>query len=193
MRFRSKPLSGHCERNRELRQSIDVVPSLREQHRRRVFTWTKIKATSILSDQENVMALNYRFEKNRRLVLITGVGVIGPDEIVANREALLSDPDFDRSFDALVDFTQVPETSLNSDALRTLSREPLFSRASRIAVVTTLPLANMTLFGMARLYETYREVANMGDHLRVFKTLEDAREWLGADEPPSHDRLRSTG
>ena len=128
-----------------------------------------------------------------RRVLITGVGVIGPDEIVANREALLSDPDFDRSFDALVDFTQVPETALNSDALRTLSREPLFSRVSRIAVVTTLPLANMTLFGMARLYETYREVSNMGDHLRVFKTLEDAREWLGADEPPSHDRLRSTG
>ena len=139
------------------------------------------------------MALHYQFEKNRHLVLITGVGVIGADEIVANREALLSDPDFDRSFDALVDFTQVPETSLNSDALRPLSREPLFSQASRIAVVTTLPPANMTLFGMARLYETYREVSNMGDHLRVFKTLEDAREWLGVDEPPSQEQLRSTG
>jgi len=131
------------------------------------------------------MALKYRLEKNRRLVLITGVGVIGPAEIVANREALLSDPDFDRSFDVLVDFTQVPETSLNSDVLRPLSRNPLFSQASRIAVVTTLPPTNMTLFGMARLYETYREVSNMGDHLRVFKTLEDAREWLGVDEPPS--------
>src|SRR5215472_2159769 len=153
----------------------------------------KVQGSSILSDQGNVMALNYRFEKNRRLVLITGLGVIGPDEIVANREALLSDPDFDRSFDALVDFTQVPETSLNSDALRTLSREPLFSRGSRIAVVTTLPPENMTLFGMARLYETYREVSNMGDHLRVFRTLEDAREWLGVDEPPSQERLGSTG
>ena len=153
----------------------------------------KFQGSSILSPQGNVMALNYRFEKNRRLVLITGFGVIGPDEIVANREALLSDPDFDRSFDALVDFTQVPETSLNSDALRTLSREPLFSPASRIAVVVPLPLGNMTLFGMARLYETYREVSNMGDHLRVFKTLEDAREWLGVDEPPSRERLRSTG
>ena len=139
------------------------------------------------------MALNYRLEKNRRLVLINGVGVIGPDEIVANREAILSDPDFDRSFDALVDFTQVPETSLNSDALRPLSREPLFSQASRIAVVTTLPPVNMTLFGMARLYETYREVSNMGDHLRVFKTLEDAREWLGVDEPPSQEQFRGTG
>jgi len=139
------------------------------------------------------MALNYRLEKSRRLVLITGFGVIGPDEIVANRKALLSDPDFDRSFDALVDFTQVQETSLNSDALRTLSREPLFSRASRIAVVATVPPGSMTLFGMARLYETYREVSNMGDYLRVFKTLEDAREWLGVDEPPSQERLRTTG
>lgn len=139
------------------------------------------------------MALNYRFERNRRLVLITGFGVIGPAEIVANREALLSDPDFDRSFDALVDFTRVPETSLNLDALRTLSREPLFSGASRIAVVTTLPPEDMTLFGMARLYETYREVSNMGDRLRVFKTLEDARKWLGVDEPPSQERLHSTG
>src|SRR5215471_13692394 len=151
------------------------------------------QGSSILSDQGNVMALNYRLEKSRRLVLITGFGVIGPDEIVANRKALLSDPDFDRSFDALVDFTQVQETSLNSDVLRTLSREPLFSRASRIAVVVPLPPGNMTLFAMARLYETYREVSNMGDRLRVFKTLEDAREWLGVDEPPSQEWLRSTG
>lgn len=158
-----------------------------------MFRWTKIQGSRILSDQGTVTVLNYRLEKNRRLVLITGVGVIGRNEIVANREALLSDPDFDRSFDALVDFSQVPETSLNSDALRTLSREPLFSRASRIAVVTTLPPGNMTLFGMARLYETYREVSNMGDHLRVFKTLEDAREWLSVDEPPSQERLPSTG
>ena len=175
------------------RQPGDVAFTSGTATRRRVFTWTKISRKQHLSDQGNVMALNYRFEKNRRLVLITGFGVIGPDEIVANREALLSDPDFDRSFDALVDFTQVPETSLNSDALRTLSREPLFSPASRIAVVVPLPLGNMTLFGMARLYETYREVSNMGDHLRVFKTLEDAREWLGVDEPPSRERLRSTG
>src|SRR5215471_5880114 len=120
----------------------------------------KVQGSSILSDQGNVMALNYRLEKNRRLVLITGFG-------------------------ALVDFTQVPETSLNSDALRTLSREPLFSPPSRIAVVVPLPPGNMTLFAMARLYETYREVSNMGDHLRVFKTLEDARAWLAVDQPPS--------
>ena len=157
-----------------------------------LFTSTKIQSRTIVSDHGNVMALNYRLEKNRRLVLITGFGVIGPDEIVANRKALLSDPEFDRTFDALVDFTQV-QTSLNSDALRTLSREPLFSRASRIAVVATLPPGNITLFGMARLYETYREVSNMGDQLRVFKTLEDAREWLGVDEPSSHEGLRSTG
>jgi hypothetical protein len=138
------------------------------------------------------MALNYHIEKKHRLVLITGFGVIGPNEIVANRETLLSDPDFDPSFDALVDFTQVQETLLNSDVLRTLSREPLFSRASRIAVVPTLLPGNMALFGMARMYETYREVSNMGDHLRVFKTLEGAREWLGVEEPPSQEGLRNT-
>jgi len=129
------------------------------------------------------MPLTHRVLKEQRLVLIVGSGDVAANDIVANRQALLSDPDFDPSFNALVDFTHVPETSLDLDAMRTLSREPLFSRASRIAIV---PVASGSeaLFAIARMYETYREVSNMGDHLRVFRTLEKAREWLRGSSIP---------
>jgi hypothetical protein len=124
------------------------------------------------------MPLTHQVLKEQRLILIIGSGVVGADDIVANRRALLSDPDFDPSFDALVDFTRVPEARVNLDAIRTLSREPLFSGASRVAVVPA-GSGKVALFEIARMYETYREVSAMGDHLRVFKTLEQAREWLG--------------
>ena len=115
--------------------------------------------------------------KEQRLVLIVGSDVVWADDIVANRHALLSDPDFDPSFDALVDFTRVPDASLNLDAIRTLSRQALFSPVSRIAVVLAVS-GGMALFAIARMYETYREVSAMGDRLRVFRTLEQGREWL---------------
>ena len=123
------------------------------------------------------MPLTHQVLKEQRLVLIVGSDVVGADEIVANRQALLNDPDFDPSFDALVDFTRVPEASLSLDAIRTLSRQPLFSKASRIAAVPAVS-GPETLFAIAQKYETYREVSAMGDRLRVFRTLEQARNWL---------------
>ncbi|HKU28697.1 MAG TPA: hypothetical protein VJQ54_24715, partial [Candidatus Sulfotelmatobacter sp.] len=73
------------------------------------------------------MPFTHRILKEQRLVLIIGSDVVCADDIIANRQALLSDPDFDPGFDALVDFTRVPNASLNLDAIRTLSRQPLFS------------------------------------------------------------------
>ena len=116
-------------------------------------------------------------------MFIIGSDVVGADDVVANRQALLNDPDFDPSFDALVDFTRVPEPSLSVDAIRTLSREPLFSRASKVAIVPAIT-GSEALFAIAQKYETYREVSAMGDRLRVFRTLEQARDWLGRGTPP---------
>jgi hypothetical protein len=130
------------------------------------------------------MPLTHRVLKEQRLVVIVGSDVVGADDIAANRQALLSDRDFDRSFDALVDFTRVPDTSLDLGLIRTLSREPLFSRASKIAVVPAVS-GSMALFAIARMYETYREVSAMGDRLRVFRTLEQAWVWLGIEGPSS--------
>jgi hypothetical protein len=116
-------------------------------------------------------------------VSIIGSDVVCADDIVVNRQALLSDPNFDPTFDALVDFTRVPDSRLDLDSIRTLSREPLFSPSSRVAVVPAMS-GSIPLFAMARMYQTYREVSHMGDHLRVFRTLEEAREWLGRGTLP---------
>ncbi|MGE5057581.1 MAG: hypothetical protein ACM3WP_25745 [Acidobacteriota bacterium] len=129
------------------------------------------------------MPFTHQVLKDQRLVWIIGSDVIGHNDIVSNRQALLSDPDFDPSFDALVDFTRVPEASLSLDAIRTLSRQPLFARTSKIAVVPAME-GGLTLFAMARMYETYREVSAMGDRLRVFRTLEQARKWLAGGTQP---------
>jgi hypothetical protein len=129
------------------------------------------------------MPLTHQVLKEQRLVVIIGSAILGADEIVANRQALLNDPDFDPSFDALVDFTGVPDPSLDFDSIRNLSRQPLFSPASRIAVVLALS-GKATLFAIAQKYEVYREVSAMGDRLRVFRTLEQAREWLGRGPTP---------
>ena len=117
------------------------------------------------------MPLTHKVLKDQRLVLIIGSDVVLADDIIANRQGLLNDPDFNRAFDALVDFTRVPDASLDLDSIRSLSREPLFSPASKIAVVIALS-GSEALFAIAQRYETYREVSAMGDRLRVFRTFE---------------------
>jgi hypothetical protein len=129
------------------------------------------------------MPLTRKVLKDQRLVVVIGSDAVGADDIIANRQGLLNDPDFDPTFDALVDFTRVPDASLDLDSIRSLSREPLFSRTSKIAVVVALS-GSMALFAVAQRYETYREVSAMGDRLRVFRTLEQARQWLGRGSMP---------
>jgi hypothetical protein len=145
---------------------------------------TILFTSTFVGERNSRMPLTHRVLKEQRLVVIVGSDVVGADDIAANRQALLSDRDFDRSFDALVDFTRVPDTSLDLGLIRTLSREPLFSRASKIAVVPAVS-GSMALFAIARMYETYREVSAMGDRLRVFRTLEQAWVWLGIEGPSS--------
>jgi hypothetical protein len=136
------------------------------------------------------MALTHRVLKQHRLVLIIGSSVVGADDIVANRRALLSDPDFDPTFDALVDFTRVPEARVNLDAIRTLSREPLFSGASRIAVVPAVP-GKVALFEIARMYETTARSQPWEITCAFSKLLSKLASGL-VEAPPCPERLPST-
>jgi hypothetical protein len=68
------------------------------------------------------MPLTRKVLTDQRLVVIIGSDAVGGDDIIANRQGLLNDPDFDPTFDALVDFTRVPDASLDLDSIRSVAR-----------------------------------------------------------------------
>jgi hypothetical protein len=120
------------------------------------------------------MPLDYVIDKQRRLVTSTASGIVTYPELIAHQNRLKNDPDFDPSFDQLVDGTAVTKLELTTDNVRAIARQRLFGAGSRQAFATSSEFA----FGMARMFELYRESAGIERPVKVFNGLEPAQEWL---------------
>lgn len=120
------------------------------------------------------MPLNYVIDKEHKLVTSTASGVVTYSDITNHQSRLKNDPDFDPTFDQLVDGTAVTQIELTTDNVRAIARQRLFAAGSRQALATGSEFA----YGMARMFELYRDSAGTGRLVRVFNGLEAAQEWL---------------
>jgi hypothetical protein len=115
----------------------------------------------------------HKIDKERRLVMSSGSGVLNKEEALAYRARLLADPDFDSSYSQLLDLTHITRFDLNSSDLRQLAEGDPFSAASRRAFLVPNDLS----FGLGRMYEIFREAT--GEHgIRIFRDLDDALDWV---------------
>jgi hypothetical protein len=134
------------------------------------------------------MTVRYSIDKQRRLVLVTAEGCVMFDDVRGHQDRVLADPEFDASFDELIDATRVTQLDVSSDELRTLALRRIFSLKSRRAIVATKP----HIFGMGRMAEAYNENAGYAE-VEVFYSMEAALKWLGREEekPQSHEAGRA--
>ena len=120
------------------------------------------------------MPLSFVIDKQRRLVISTASGTVTYSEIAAHQVGVKNHPDFDPAFDQLIDGTGVTKIAVTVEEIRTVARQRLFGAESRQAFATSSQFA----YGMARMFELYREASGSGRPVRVFNTLEAAQEWL---------------
>src|SRR5215472_336025 len=120
------------------------------------------------------MPLTYVIDKAGRLVTSTASGILTYADIAAHQQRLQCDPDFDPAFDQLFDGTAVTKIALTAAEVQTVARQRLFAAGSRQAFATSSEFA----YGMARMFEIYRETSGTGRLVRVFSGVDAAREWL---------------
>jgi hypothetical protein len=119
------------------------------------------------------MAADYKIDKERRLVISTGSGVFTKGDVLAHREKLFNDPDYDPSFSQLIDFTPVTQFWIEPEELQSLAQTMVFSANSRRAIVAP----NDLIFGSARMYEILRESAGESG-IRVFRNRDKGLDWV---------------
>ncbi len=119
------------------------------------------------------MSAIYEIDKQRRLVMSSGTGILTKEEIEGHMDRLSSDPDFDPEFSQVIDFTQFDLTSVEPEEIRQLAQRSIFSPHSRRAFVVKDDLQ----YGLARMFEIHREL-NGEKGIRVFRSREEALEWI---------------
>jgi len=126
--------------------------------------------------------VRYSIDKQRRLILTTAEGSVMFDDIRGHQDRLLADPDFDASFDQLIDTTAVTKFDISANEARILAERPIVSPASRRAFVATEPY----IFGIARMMEAYHEGLKCAD-IQVFYSRAEALKWLEEEEEKTRE------
>jgi hypothetical protein len=126
------------------------------------------------------VAAFYKIDKERRLVLSSGAGVLTKEDIFGHMERLSKDPDFDPDFSQLADFRQITALEFGPEDVRIFAQRTIFSLRSRRAILVKDDLQ----FGLARMFEIHRELhGETGIH--VFRNLDEALDWIAARDAAS--------
>lgn len=113
-------------------------------------------------------------DASRHLVVTTASGDVTDDEVFACCSHLKERADFNPAFNQLLDFTRAERWEAKVRDLQRVAAQPLFSSDSRRAIVATNP----AIFGLARMFEAYRSLSNVGEHVMVFREMREALAWL---------------
>ena len=102
-------------------------------------------------------------------------GEITRAEIMATRSEVANDARLQPEFSELIDLTGLTSVnSITTEDIRAIASAEIESVARRAFVTPDL-----ATFGLARMFGSFREVQNAPDEVAVFRTIEDARQWLG--------------
>lgn len=130
------------------------------------------------------MPIHYRIDHGRRLVVAAGYGEFGGEEVFDYQRDVWSRPEV-AGYNELVDMTHVSNilapTPERIRELATLAAEmDLPGHASKFAIVAPTHLS----FGLGRMFQTRRELDERSTkQVAVFKTIEEALEFLGVPGP----------
>ncbi len=130
------------------------------------------------------MAITYRIDFERRIVLAAVSGTLAEDQILAYQAEVWTRVDV-TGFDELIDMSAVvsiegpvPIADRIRDIAGAAAASDPLKGTSKFAIVAPGDLA----FGLGRMYATFRELDSRTTRtVRVFREMGDALQWLGLD------------
>jgi hypothetical protein len=122
------------------------------------------------------MPADYTIDTERQLVHSRAWGAVTNADLFDHQRRLALDPRFHRDCSQLLDFLGVTNyDAVTADGVRDVAQRHLYGPHSRRAIAAPDPAS----FGLARMFQTYRDMAGGEEQIRVFRSLRDAWEWLG--------------
>jgi len=128
------------------------------------------------------MPMAYRVDRDSRVVVAAGYGIITDDDVFGYQHEVWSRPDV-AGFNELIDMTRateiaVPSTGRVRDLAALSAAMDGTAIRSRMAIVAPDDLA----FGLGRMYQSYRELNPLSTReVGVFRTTEQALAFLGME------------
>jgi hypothetical protein len=125
---------------------------------------------------EVFMPITYQIDVARRVVFTRGYGTVTDEDLLQHNAELKADPNFDPTFNQLLNFTEVMEGNVKSETINRIARNRIFNVSSLRAIVVKPGFQ----FGLARMFQNIRVYEDK--NIQVFLDIKEALGWLGLDE-----------
>ena len=127
------------------------------------------------------MPITCQLIQGERLAIFTHVGLVSDDEFLDRYRASFEDPQFDTSYDLLVDLRQTNSSVRGTKVLSQLAEYmwQLYAEAKSAPKVAVLAPGQLS-FGLARMFESFSHDVKI--NFRVFRTAKSGLTWL--ERPP---------
>ncbi len=122
------------------------------------------------------MPFDIVIDAEHRIVYSRAWGEFTEADVLAHRQHLKADPQFDSTFRQLADFSGVTRLAISATSIRALTSSDPWDSGSRRAYVASTDV----VFGMTRMYATL--LGESKSNIAVFRRAEEARRWLDVDE-----------
>ena len=114
------------------------------------------------------------FYRDRRLIITRGWGHITLADMRAYQQELVQRPEFDPTWAHVFDAEDAVQFEMSSEEVRQLAATSVLAPSARRAMVAT----DLATFGFFRMYGTLFELQVDGSAVGVFRTLDDAIQWV---------------
>lgn len=120
------------------------------------------------------MPASYVIDEQRGLVVTTGTGVVTFEECKQHQDRLIADPEFDSTYNQLMDFSQATRVKLDESNVHFLVVRHVFTKPSRRALVST----DAQFIDLMQKAAELRKQFFGDEDVQFFSNREAALRWL---------------
>ena len=122
------------------------------------------------------MPVTYQIDVAHRVVFTHGFGTVTDSDLLQHNVDLKADPNFDPTFNQLLNFTEVIHSDVKSETIYGIASNRIFNLSSLRAIVVKPGLQ----YGFARMFQNLRILEDK--NIEVFLDIDEARTWLGLEK-----------
>ena len=131
------------------------------------------------------MSIEYRIDRKRRLVIVTGRGTVTPDELGNYQRTVWSNPEV-AGYNELADMREVEHViAASPEQMSGLARLAATMDAGPPSSKFAIVAPQDAVYGLGRMFEAYRGLESQSKkQVAVFRSMEEALQWLGMEGGP---------
>ena len=122
------------------------------------------------------MPFDFVIDAEHRIIYSRAWGVFTKADVLAHRQHLKANPQFDATFRQLADFSGVTRFAISATSVKALTTSDPWDSDARRAFLAPAD----AVFGMARMYEML--MGKFTSNIAVFRRAEEAERWLRVEE-----------